>query len=264
MHAVLAIVVCTAPLVSVLPRQAHGYVIAAIAVDLLDDVVLSNPSIQQENGVTAAQADTGGVLSPFPGNPGAFASSDLSTGQLRALARSLGVGTQTSEGIAISFMGDILHFQLAGNLPTATIDFDLVVDGMISTPPGTQVRASGAELIFGSFMFATQLTNCCALGTDFPLPLDIHGSLDVINGQDVPVFSEIIAVVDSFLPVTGVVDLGHTATFRLALPPGTSFTSDSGVFLTRATAVPAPGTLTIFGSGLAGLAAWAWRTRRRQ
>jgi hypothetical protein len=260
-HTVLLIIACSTFLLSGLPKQAHGYVIAAIAVDLLDGVVVSNPSIQQENGVTAAQADTGGVL--FAGQPGGFASSDLSTGQLRAIARSFGVGPQTSEGIAISFMEDTLHFQVAGSLPT-TIAFDLIVDGTISAPPGTQVIVSGADLIFGSFVFATQLTSCCALGTDFPFPLDIHGSLDVINGQDVLVHSEIIAVMDSFLPVTGAVDLGNTATLRLTLPPGTTFTSDSGVFLTRATAVPAPATLTIFGWGLVGLTLWAWRRPARR
>jgi len=252
-------------LLSTPPDQAAGYVIGVIGANLLDDVVLSDPSVQQENGVTAAQVDSGGVLPPGPDNSGGFAAADLSTGQLRAIARSLGTGTQTSEGIAISFMLDVLHFQLVGGLSQATVGFDFVVDGTITTPPGTQLRVSGAELFFGSFRFATQDTSCCALGTDFPFPLDVHGTLDVTDGEDVTVFTELIAVVDSLLPVVGEVDLGHTGTFHLTLPPGVSFSSDSGVFLTRtATPVPESDTVTLFGSGLAVLTAWTLLARFRQ
>jgi hypothetical protein len=54
----------------------------------------------------------------------------------------------------------------------------------------------------------------------------------------------------------GIVDAGHTAQISLQLPPGFTFTSDSGVFLTQ---VPEPNTALLLTTSLLGLATTRWR-----
>ena len=57
------------------------------------------------------------------------------------------------------------------------------------------------------------------------------------------------------LRVPGDIDLSHTALIRQTLPPGFSFTSDSGVFLSESPFnTPEPATAVLFGGGLTALA----------
>lgn len=60
-------------------------------------------------------------------------------------------------------------------------------------------------------------------------------------------------------------DFGGTAYFDVILPDGFTFTSESGFFLTerQAATVPEPGSLALFGVGLAGLAGARMRRRPR-
>src|SRR5262249_38674433 len=142
--------------------------------------------------------DNGGVQAL--GAAGGFASANLATGQLKAVARAIGQGgTSTNEALANTQMVDSLTFHLPGGLSLATVGFDLHVDGTITAPPPNAIiHSAGFTFAFGTPVNVNTSTatginvstfaagGCCVLGTPaFPLPEDIRGSINVTNGEAV-------------------------------------------------------------------------------
>lgn len=197
-----------------------------------------------------------------------FASADLRDGKLRLAANASGGATVG--------LGDMLWLSIPGLDPgeVQTISFDLVVDGTYARAPGqdrghasyTFLAASGlftsalTDMVTGSIGWRTapgsNVVNSTATPEEFYTFSTIGdwtqfatnhfvASID-ISGDDPTIGFKID------LSAGGPADFSNTATVQLTLPDGSSFVSESGVFLA---AVPEPASLWMPALGLVTLAA---------
>ena len=210
-------------------------------------------------GTGTSQTPAGPIVSSVFANATAIA--NLGTGQLHAFARADGPSIATAKAIFY----DLLTLIPQGGFADASfpVTFNLTVDSVLSGNAlvTDQLQVSSllnSKNVLGS-LCSGSITGCFGNTT-------LTATVDVLTSN--PIVS-----VQSFLSVNadncrngfpncstdlhGLADAGHTAQISLQLPPGFTFTSDSGVFLTQ---VPEPSTVLLLTSGLLAIAA----TRRRR
>ncbi len=208
------------------------------------------------------------------------ASADLRSGELKLAAGQAGSGM-------VSFT-DILFLDLPGLGPsdTVTIALDVSVDGTYARAPGQdrgQANFSfgavsglngpvNTDNVGGTALYRTDsgsdLVNSTASPEEFSLANVIgdwiqlatdrfRAEIDISGADPTLTFSMDLSAI-------GPANFANTATLRLSLGPGASFTSDSGVFLSALAPgvqqVEAPDTVLLLGIGLAVIAC---RRRRR-
>ena len=186
-------------------------------------------------GFTTATASSAGLSS----------SADLSSGILTA---------DSPGGIASSSIWD--SFTYTG-LPAsgATITATLSLSGTLTGLSDGMAELGEGSSADGLTLFKTAPFNNA---TGVPIPASVSLDFDVVNGDQVIVFAEILA--DG---VDGVADLGDPPTLTLSLPTGASVTTASGVFenFTSAT-VPEPSTWAMMLLGFSGLGFAGYRQRK--
>ncbi|MBK6864284.1 MAG: PEP-CTERM sorting domain-containing protein [Ideonella sp.] len=196
-----------------------------------------------------------------------FASADLRDGKLRLAAN--------ASGSATVGLGDMLWLDIPGLDPgeVQTISFDLVVNGTFARAPGQDRGQAGYQFLAASGLYTYALTDMVMGSVGWKTA---SGS-NVVNSTATPeefyTFSTIgdwtqlatnhfVASIDVSgddptlgfkigLSAGGPADFSNTATVTLSLPDGSSFVSESGVFLS---AVPEPASAGLLAVGLALLA----------
>lgn len=196
------------------------------------------------------------------------ASADLRDGKLRLAANASGSATVQ--------MGDMLWLSIPGLDPgeVQTVSFDLVVNGTYARAPGQDRGQANYWFNAYSGLFTDALTDTVAASVGWKTA---SGS-DVVNSTASPeefyTFSKtgdwtqlatnhFAASIDISgddptlgfvigLRAGGPADFSNTATVSLTLPDGSTFISESGVFLT---AVPEPASASLLAVGVVALAA---------
>jgi hypothetical protein len=86
------------------------------------------------------------------------------------------------------------------------------------------------------------------------------GMFQVSNNQDVPIVFQ-----QGITCGNGVdCDFQNTAQLSLVLPPGVTYTSDSGVFLSQSVSTPEPGSAVLLGAVLLALGGYRFYSSRRR
>ncbi|MDJ0927948.1 MAG: hypothetical protein QNJ73_09900 [Gammaproteobacteria bacterium] len=195
---------------------------------------------------------------------------NLATGQLRARSsatylidppRGVATSTRASFGDTITVLGD-----WTGTVP---VDVSVRVTGRAVPPnPGATIVSFSMRPSGPGFFINSDLTFALS-GPSINATLDINSltydSIDVVFTEtfNVPnlnpnfLIGPALTVFSStnFTTAFSQTDFFDTASLSIDLPPGLSFSSESGVFLT---AIPIPPALWLFGSAL-GLLGWLKR-----
>lgn len=245
-------------------------------------------------GATTASATTSQTGTDYyqtlPEATSIAASSDLTTGSLHLQSNNSngspasGYGSGGSAG-----MNDVLHFLVAGaSADTVTpISVSFTVDGVMaaSAVAGSDTDGSGefyGGMAFGSsnanFDFLNDAsTNYKTTGTFNTYPSSYPGTWTYAADFTSAQYTETYNILGPSADITvsshatlncyngASCNYGDTAKFALVTPTGTSYTSDSGVFLTGGTvsgAVPEPATWEMMLGGF-GLVGGAMRRQRR-
>jgi len=228
---------------------------------------------------------------PAAGGPGSGEASIVDDGFASAfadLSGRLGVSATVISGIgawgagATADIQDTLTFRAPPGTPTIIGALGGQVDGNITVDPGSNGDVLMQIFSPGFNFFPTD--NIC-FGSDDEIAPTFP------NGFSNPVLSTVIQQhlscafevtpnrffsdhVEYHLPFEarmiatlhgpGSIFVNHTFTLSLdILTPGVTWTSDSGVFLSQGpSSVPEPASIMLLGSGLAGVFAWALKTRR--
>lgn len=199
-----------------------------------------------------------------------YAAANLADGTVHASA----VSNLSGEGAANALEADNLHFSVAGATSSTVTNIvaQFTLDGYVV--PGlaggigsmqwqTGIGGSGAQFSYENVGGVYQLYN-----------LSQSGSVDIIKDTpDKIVYDATIALdgatdtvpIAQNLYLLGSLGWGlnyqNTGTIKLILPPGVTYTSDSGVFLTGG-AVPEPSAWALMLAGVGGVGAMM-RMRRR-
>ena len=210
---------------------------------------------------------------------------DLTTGTVHNYLKVTGPDAGGSGfGQSAGIFGDRLHFNAASG---DTLGFSFGFDGTILSPArvvptstlqigviaNLRVFDASAGATYANFTSLSGALVSDTIFLDFSNPAEpldtmiartLAGSLTVAGNATYDVFASLSIFTSlNANPVTVEMDFFNTGRFGIQAAPGTSFTSDSGVFLTgNAGAVPEPATwgLMILGFGIAGTAV---RRRRR-
>lgn len=180
-------------------------------------------SVSEENGRTEIQVDTGPVLGPGGETGSAYATANLATGSLalKVSATTPEQSSQSGMGLASIHIKDQLTFKLDPSLPFADIEFSMKVDGSPSCENLSANCFTNAIIRLGD-------VSDQALGLPLPDPKVLEVTVTVVDEQVLPVEVFLSARVET----TKLIDVSDpSATIRLTLPEGVSFTSESGVFL---------------------------------
>jgi hypothetical protein len=207
----------------------------------------------------------------------AQASADLSSGTLKVVASSTALPGGLIVGLGQAGLYEALTFSSSNCVPGASCvefvtlnmslhgsfsglaqDADVIVN-LLSTSLPSSVRiheSSTGQIYLPAAPVGTVTTNADPATWIFPrgdVRADLTKTFAVTPGQ--PVWFLASLRVQSGLG-NEVVDFGHTAQLSLDLPPGVTFTSASGQFLTAVvTPVPEPGMAWLLLTGVVPLAA---------
>ncbi len=223
------------PFSSVLTRTMLGVILVGMVCVVVPheslaykiEISVSGPiggnSVSEENGRTDIQLDTGSVIGPDGETGSAYATANLATGSLalKVSATTPDQSTQSGKGLASIFISDHLTFKLDPGLPVADIKFSMKVDGFPSCENLSSNCFTNAIIRLGEM-------NDQALGLPLPDPKMLGVTVTVVDGQELPIEAFLSARVE----INNFIDVSDpSATIRLTLPPGVTFTSESGVFL---------------------------------
>jgi len=255
------------------------------------------------NGFGSSQCGGAASVTPNPASPTAFAatsSSNLSdviytpasgsaaaraslyTGQIGASAtgayRACPGYTCWIGGTSVAQLGEGLHFTIASaNASTHTpigIVFD--VDGLMGTSPdGLNPFAQGLLHVYENGNISAEFLTQIALGTassgasgswlSYTISPNTAGHVTFSGVYDLVGATHDLGIAYSLYVRSGdsYADYYNTGKLQFVLPTGTTFTSDSGVFLSQAGgAVPEPQIWAMLTIGF-GLVGAAFRRRRR-
>jgi len=179
--------------------------------------------VSEENGRTEIQLDTGVVIGPSGETGSAYAIANIATGSLALKVSSTTPdhSTQSGMGTASIHINDHLTFQLDPSLPFADVDFSMRVSGLPSCESLSPNCFTNAIIRLGE-------ASDQALGLPLPDPKVLKVRVRVVDGQELPIEAFLSARVE----MNNLLDVSDpSATLRLDLPQGVSFTSESGVFL---------------------------------
>ena len=180
-------------------------------------------SVSEENGRTEIQLDTGPVIGPGGETGSAYATVNLATGSLalKVSATTPDQSPQSGMGLASIHVNDHLTFKLDPGLPSADIKFSMRVDGSPSCENLSSNCFTNAIIRLGG-------VSDRALGLPLPDRKVLGVTLTVVDEQVVPIEAFLSARVET----NKLIDVSDpSATIRLTLPEGVTFTSESGVFL---------------------------------
>lgn len=200
------------------PSQSLGYKI---------EIGVSGPiggdSVTEENGRTEIQLDTGTVIGPDGEAGSAYATANLATGTLALKVTSTTPDQSSQEGMGLASIqiNDRLRFSLDPGVAIANIRFSMRVDGFPSCRDLSSNCFTNAIIRLGK-------VSDQALGLPLPEPKELEVRVTVVDGQELPIEAFLSARVE----MNNLIDVSDpSATIRLILPKGVSFTSESGVFL---------------------------------
>lgn len=239
-------------------------------------------------GTTASVSAAGsGYYVDRPSDASAFASADLSTGELKITTLSDGFPTENTSAAAQASFRDLLHFDLGNSTTPVAITVDLRVDGSFegyvqprfafsltngvtalstgivgwsdANPDGPSTTADAAFIDFdghtGRSGDWTTYGPDNFVGTFLidPLHPDVYVTMDLTAGGSTEYGDTFTA-------------LGHTAAVSFQLPDNVRFTSDSGTFLSDApgSTVLEPATWMMLLMGFGGLGAVLRHRRQPQ
>ncbi len=232
------------------------------------------PSIVQEDPVALKNAVT---YSDERGTRAGVAKADLSRGVIGSSASATStdksLGTQTS-----AYLTDSIFLNVPGsNADTLTeVEFSFWLSGHIQQPSpanlsfGTTFYVPGYSLPIGYAYSADGYGNSSHNSSDNWGFLSYSGGLEYqlivgrfnLIGPD-PTFSFLTGMTTTASSNAGQsasIDYAHTATLRFNTPPGVTWTSQSGSFLSAVSPVPEPATWMMM---LCGFGATGWAMRRR-
>jgi hypothetical protein len=180
-------------------------------------------SVSEENGRTAIQLDTGQLIGPGGETGSAYATANLATGSLalKIAATTPDQSPQSGMGLGSIHINDHLTFKLDPSLSFADIEFSMRVEGSPSCENLSSNCFTNAIIRLGD------ISNQ-ALGLPLPDPKLLRATVRVVDEQVLPIEAFLSARVET----SKLIDVSDpSATIRLVLPEGVSFTSESGVFL---------------------------------
>ena len=184
---------------------------------------IGGQSVAEENGRTEIQLDTGRVIGPGGEAGSAYATANLGTGSLalKVTSTTPDQSSQSGMGLASIHINDHLTFKLDPTIEVADIKFSMRVDGF----PSCQDLSSNC---FTNAIIRLGDVSDQALGLPLPEPNVLEVSVTVVDEQELPIEAFLSARVE----MNNLIDVSDpSATIRLMLPKGVSFTSESGVFL---------------------------------
>lgn len=217
---------------------------------------IGGDSVAEENGRTEIQLDTGPVIGPDGEAGSAYATANLATGTLALKVTSTTPDQSSQEGMGLASIqiNDRLTFKLDPTISVADIKFSMRVDGF----PSCQDLSSNC---FTNAIIRLGDVSDQALGLPLPEPKVLEVRVTVVDGQELPIEAFLSARVE----MNNLIDVSDpSATIRLILPQGVSFTSESGVFLGLQPPSDEPSTRAPVSSDLNGdgKADIVWRNRR--
>jgi hypothetical protein len=239
---------------------------SAFSIPIQDPTIPGNIGVAAQTRVASDRSDNstvitqGGVVPQFPptsislnasvthpttGATGsATASASLPTGQLRvdALATTgLASVAQGGFGQGDAVLAELLFFQAPGNPAFIDIGVNFDVTGSIvdtCIPTCTDTAGSFVAVGGDSARFISTVI------VDVVPPHHISGTVRVVPVSDYSMW--IHASLTGLASGAGHVDLSNTGTISFDLPPGVTFTSFTGTFLTDVTSpVPEPATVLL-------------------
>ena len=260
------------------------------------------PSTYVAPGATQASAtahqDGASAIPGLNTSATAAVSADLSTASLHFYGSDTGLNHFFSNAITDSqaSLSDTLHFAVAGATGSTVTAIGVIftLDGVMQQS-GTSLDGNSSGEISGGLNFGSSDARFDLINRGSGFGTSSTGGLTVVNyldtyphnypgnwttnaGHTVNTFTETYYIVGasadiafdlnaSLVCADGMIcDYGNTAKFALSLPTGTSFTSDSGVFLTGGGAVggvPEPASWAMMLVGFGGLGAVRRRQRQR-
>jgi hypothetical protein len=216
-------------------------------------------------------------LSDSDSGASGYAYANLASGKLGVMGSA---GGYYSEAMLQAQFSDVLHFSITGaNVNTITdISVTYTVDGsMLESDFGNAALSSALD--FGSATEGAKIGDMlsggiCSTGPcvysqlstgwvsasfspSSPGLVEFQGIYALTGSSgDIPIFAT-LSLNSAVTGTTGSAndDYSNTAAIMLSLPPGVSYTSDSGVFLSQTSSAPEPATLFLAGLSLAAIGA---------